>query len=64
MKKYSIFFGLSAIFSISLLLNFSNAEYNLQIDTNNNEVYLISGDTQITLENADKYLSQSEENNT
>ena len=57
MKKYSIFLGLSAIFSISLPLNFSNAEYNLQIDANNNEVYLMSGDTQITLDNAEKYLS-------
>ena len=57
MKKYSIFLGLSAIFSIFLLWNFSNAEYNLQIDANNNEVYLASGDNKITLENADKYLS-------
>jgi len=56
MKKYSIFLGLSVIFSLSLLLNFSSAEYELQIDENNNEVYLISGDTQITLKNADKYF--------
>ena len=57
MKKYSLFLGLTAIFSASLLWNFSNAEYNLQIDEKNNEVYLMSWDTQITLENADKYLS-------
>lgn len=56
MKKYSIFLGLSAILSITFLWNFSNAEYNLQIDANNNEVYLMSGDTQITLENADEYF--------
>ena len=56
MKKYSIFLGLSVIFSISLLWNFSSAEYELQIDENNNEVYLMSGDTQITLENADEYF--------
>ena len=59
MKKYSIFFGLSAIFSVCLLWNFSSAEYELQIDANNNEVYLMSWDTQITLENADKYFSWS-----
>jgi len=56
MKKCSVFFGVSAILSIILFWNFSNAEYDLQIDTNNNEVYLMSGDTQITLENADKYF--------
>ena len=63
MKKYSIFLGLSAIFSISLLWNFSNAEYNLQIDADKNEVYLTSWDDKITLENADKYLSWNESNN-
>ena len=62
MKKYSIFLGLSAIFSISLLWNFSNAEYELQIDENNNEVYLMSGDTQITLENANEYLWSGDSN--
>ena len=64
MKKYSIFLWLSAIFSISLLWNFSNAEYNLQIDANNNEIYLASGDNKITLENADKYLSWTNLTNT
>ena len=59
MKKYSIFLGLSAIFSIFLLWNFSNAEYNLQIDANNEKVVLTSWDTKITLEDADKYLSWS-----
>lgn len=44
------------MFSISLLWSFSSAEYELQIDENNNEIYLMSGDTQITLENADKYF--------
>ena len=42
MKKYSIFLGLTAIFGIAPLINFSNAEYELQIDSNNNEVYLMS----------------------
>ena len=60
MKKYSIFLGLTAIFGIAPLINFSNAEYELQIDANNNEVYLMSWDTQITLDNADKYLSWTE----
>lgn len=59
MKKYSIFLGLSAIFSIFLLWNFSNAEYNLQIDANNEKVVLTSWDTKITLEDAEKYLSWS-----
>ena len=62
MKKYSIFLGLSAIFSISLLWNFSSAGYELQIDENNNEVYLMSWDTQITLENADKYFWSGDSN--
>lgn len=57
MKKYSIFFGLAMMFSIPLLLNEIKAEYDLQLDADNNEVYLMSGDTQITLENADKYFS-------
>jgi hypothetical protein len=57
MKKYSIFFGIAVIFSISMLLNEINAEYELQIDENNNEVYLMSGDNQIKLEDADKYFS-------
>jgi len=62
MKKYSIFLGLSAIFSFSLLWNFSSAEYELQIDENNNEVYLMSWDTQITLENADEYFWSGDSN--
>ena len=64
MKKYSIFLGLSVMFSIFLLWNFSNAEYNLQIDASNNEVFLASGDNKITLENADKYLSWANLTNT
>ena len=62
MKKYSIFLGLSAMFSISLLWSFSSAEYELQIDENNNEVYLMSWDTQITLENADEYFWSGDSN--
>ena len=60
MKKYSIFLGFTTIFSIFMLWNLTNAEYNLQIDEKNNEVYLMSWDTQITLENAEKYLSWNE----
>ena len=52
------------MFSIFLLWNFSNAEYNLQIDASNNEVFLASGDNKITLENADKYLSWANLTNT
>ena len=57
MKKISIFLWLSAIFSIPLLWNFSNAEYQLQIDDKNNEVYISSWETKITLEDIEKYLS-------
>jgi len=46
-----------------MLLNEINAEYELQIDENNNEVYLMSGDNQIKLEDADKYFSWSGEIN-
>ena len=63
MKKYSIFLGLAMMFSIPLLLTEIKAEYDLQLDANNNEVYLMSGDTQITLENADKIFSWSGEVN-
>ena len=51
------------MFSIPLLLTEIKAEYDLQLDANNNEVYLMSGDTQITLENADKIFSWSGEVN-
>ena len=64
MKKYSISLITTVIFSLLLIWNLSRAEYDLQIDADNNEVYLTSGDTQITLENAEKYLSQSGDNNT
>ena len=63
MKKYSIFLGLSAVFSIFLLWNFSNAGYELQIDADNNEIYLMSWDTQITLEDAEKYWLWTEDSN-
>ena len=48
---------MAAIFSIFLLWNFTNAEPQLEIDEQNNEVYIRSWDTKITLENANKYLS-------
>ena len=60
MKKHSISFIVIAVFSLLLVWNLSRAEYDLRIDANNNEVYLMSGDTQITLENAEEYLSGSE----
>ena len=56
MKKYLIILWLTAI-SISLLWNTAKAEYDLQIDSENNEIYLTSWDTKITLENAEDYLS-------
>ncbi len=57
MKKSSIILGFTSLFSIFLLRNFSSAEYQLQIDDKNNEVYLTSWDDKITLENAENYLS-------
>ena len=55
MKKYLALFWL-----LALCPSFwwtVNANYDLQIDANNNEVYLMSGDTQITLDNVDNYLT-------
>ncbi len=57
MKKSSIFLGAISLLSIILLWNFINAEYQLQIDEKDNEVYLTSWDNKITLENAEKTLS-------
>ena len=62
MKNYLISLWFATIFSISLLWNIVSAEYELQIDENNNEVYLMSWATQITLENADKFLSWADSN--
>ena len=58
MKKFSILLGIVAIPCILTLWNATNAQqYELEIDAKNNEVYLTSWDTKITLEDAEKYLS-------
>ena len=57
MKKYLIFLWFTSLFGILSLGNITKAEYELQIDAENNEVYISSWDTQITLENAEEYLS-------
>jgi len=58
MKKFSIFLGIAVIPYIFTICNITNAQqYELKIDEKNNEVYLTSWDTKITLENANKYLS-------
>lgn len=62
MKKYSISLVVSGMFSILWIWN-ALAESELQIDAENNEVYLMSWDTKITLENADEYFSWSGEIN-
>ena len=59
MKKYSLFLGLATIFSLSLLWNFSNAEYNLNIDENSNEVSLVSWDTKLTIDDVNKKLADN-----
>lgn len=56
MKKYQIFLWLATLLSLWFLIWLSNADYELQIDKNNNEVYLISWDTQITLDNIDNHI--------
>lgn len=56
MKKYLIYLWLPAI-TFTLFLWFTNASYDLQIDANNNEVYLLSWDTQITLDNVNEYIT-------
>ena len=57
MKKYSILIGISTLISLSALPIIVNAEYDLQIDSKNNTVYLTSWDTKIELDDAETYLS-------
>ena len=61
MKKYSISFIIAVVFGMLWIWN-ALAEAELQIDADNNEVYLMSWATQITLENADKFLSWADSN--
>jgi len=55
MKKYQIFLWLTTLLSLWLLIWLSHADYELQIDQQNNEIYLLSGDTQITLNTVNNY---------
>ena len=57
MKKYLSLFWLTALLSFISFWWTASAAYDLQIDENNNEVYLMSWDTQITLDNVDDYLT-------
>ena len=57
MKKYLKLFWLLTLVCSLLFVWTSNANYDLQIDENNNEVYLMSGETQITLDNVDNYIT-------
>ena len=57
MKKYLKLFWLLTLVCSLLFVWISNANYDLQIDENNNEVYLMSGETQITLDNVDNYIT-------
>ena len=57
MKKYLSLLWLLTLWSLFSFWLTVNANYDLQIDANNNEVYLMSGDTQISLDNVDKYLT-------
>ena len=57
MKKYLSLLWLTALLSFISFWLTTNAAYDLQIDENNNEVYLLSGDTQITLDNLNDYIT-------
>ena len=57
MKKYLSLLWLIALLSFINLWATAKANYDLQIDEKNNEVYLMSGDTQITLDNVNKYIT-------
>ena len=57
MKKYLSLLWLVALWSSFSFFWAVNANYDLQIDANNNEVYLMSWDTQITLDNVNKYIT-------
>ena len=57
MKKSSILLWIATLLSIFILWNFTNAEPQLEIDSENNEVYLKSWDNKMSLEDAEKYLS-------
>jgi len=59
MKNFSILLWVATISYILTLWCVSNAKYELQLDTKNNEVYLTSWNTKITLDNANKYFSWS-----
>jgi len=58
MKKYSISFIIAVVFGMLWIWN-ALAEAELQIDADNNEVYLMSWDNKITLDNAEEYFSWS-----
>ena len=53
-KSLALFWLLALWFSLWGVIN---ANYDLQFDTKNNEIYLMSGDTQITLNNVNKYIT-------
>ena len=57
MKKYLSLLWLIALLSFINLWATAKANYDLQIDEKNNEVYLMSGDTQITLDNVNNYIT-------
>ena len=57
MKKYLSLLWLVALWSCLNFWSAVNTNYDLQIDASNNEVYLMSWDTQITLDNVNDYLT-------
>ena len=57
MKKYTKLLWILALTSCLFIWTYSNAEYELQIDESNNEVYLLSWETQITLDNVKDYAA-------
>lgn len=58
MKKNIKLFGLISLLSCLWLCYISNADYEFQIDSENNKVYLMTWETQISLDNVDDYLPE------
>ena len=58
MKKHLSLLWVFILLSFLYYWGVIHASYDLQIDENNNEIYLMSWDTQITLDNVDDYLTE------
>jgi hypothetical protein len=58
MRTSKIWFAIhGGIVALSAFFSFSMADYQVQLDLSNKKVYLVSGTTKISVENADFYFS-------